>query len=142
MEYGPGTILTGFPSSQAFGGWGTVIFQLSGFYCIQLPYHSHNVWKAYGSLMRAVWKLLYVPPIYPKNSYEDLKTGPPILGNPYDLYHRVDETTTEAHRRHVPKSGVDETSTSTPKLTSVKGGVVSVAWYFWVSKGVAGGAGM
>ena len=33
LEYGPGRIHAGCPSSPGFGVWRTVIFQLSGFYC-------------------------------------------------------------------------------------------------------------
>ena len=36
VEYGPGTIYAGCPSSLGFGGWRTVIFQLVGFYCARL----------------------------------------------------------------------------------------------------------
>ena len=33
LEYGPGTIYAGLPSSLGFRGWSAVIVQLSGFYC-------------------------------------------------------------------------------------------------------------
>ena len=33
LEYGPGTIDAGVPSSLVFGGWRMVIFQLFAFYC-------------------------------------------------------------------------------------------------------------
>ena len=51
LEYGPGTIYAGFPSSQGFGV-GTVIFQLSGFY--------------YGpcTLLGLQWDMVYGPEFY------------------------------------------------------------------------------